>query len=178
MANLPLAFAEMLGGGIILLAGMSGDTIGNIVRGQFTIQPLVSGGSTATSGAASVGTGVTGTTSAGSTGDPGGISGTVEGDITQSDVASIAKSHGWGLSEIGAWLKVINLESNGTINDTNSTSGAYGIAQFIDGPSEYAQYGGNATSVTGELTAMANYIEQRYGTPSAALSFHLANGYY
>ena len=104
--------------------------------------------------------------------------GTVVGDVTYADLQAIGKLHGWSTAEIQAWAQIIPLESNGTITDTNSSSGAYGIAQFINGPSEYATYGGNSTSVMGQLTSMANYIAQRYGTPAAALSFHLANNWY
>jgi len=73
---------------------------------------------------------------------------------------------------VQAWAGLIPLESNGTITDTNSSSGAYGIAQGITGPSWYAAHGGNATTVMGQLTAMANYIASRYGTPAKAFWFH------
>jgi hypothetical protein len=33
---------------------------------------------------------------------------------------------------------------------------------------KYAQYGGNASTVGGQLLGMAGYIAQTYGTPSAA----------
>lgn len=180
VANLPLAFAEMIGGGIILLAGISGESIGNVVRGQFTIQPLVTGGSTATSGAAPSATTVTGTTDASGGGSTSGISGTtslIPSNVI-SEVHSVAASHGWGPSEIAAWLQVILRESGGSLTAQNPTSNAYGIAQFINGPSEYATYGGDSTTVSGQITAMANYIEQRYGSPSAALNMENTNGYY
>lgn len=103
---------------------------------------------------------------------------TVIGDVTTNQLSSISAAKGWGASEISAWAQLIPLESNGTINDVNPSSGAAGIAQFINGFSEYFKYGGNPGTVVGQLTAMANYIEQRYGTPSAALAFHLAHGWY
>lgn len=102
----------------------------------------------------------------------------VDGNITLGELTQIGEQHGWSGQQINDWVSLCKSESNGTINDTNQSSGAYGIAQFIEGPSEYAQYGGNATSVTGELTAMANYIADRYGNPSAAWSFHLAHNWY
>lgn len=40
MANLPLAFGEMLVGAIILDAGIKGDTIANVVQGKATQHPL------------------------------------------------------------------------------------------------------------------------------------------
>ena len=103
---------------------------------------------------------------------------TVVGGITMGELTQIGKLHGWTGQQIADWASVCRSESNGTVTDTNPSSGAYGIAQFIDGPSEYAQYGGNANTVAGQLVAMANYIAQRYGNPSAAWSWHLAHNWY
>lgn len=87
----------------------------------------------------------------------------------QAEVEKLSSEHGWGEADVQDWLNVIGAEdSTGNLTIQNPSSGAYGIAQFIDGPSEYAQYGGNADSLSGELTAMANYIQQRYETPVAA----------
>src|ERR1700746_1016957 len=47
MANLPLAFAEVLVGAIVLDAGVKGDSIANVIRGRATQHPLA-----ATSGGA------------------------------------------------------------------------------------------------------------------------------
>lgn len=117
-------------------------------------------------------------TSAATTPAPAPSGTSVVGDITSAEVASVAALHGWTGQQIADWVSVIKSESNGTLSDTNSSSGAYGIAQFINGPSEYAQYGGSATSIVGQLTAMANYIAQRYGNPSNAWAFHQAHNYY
>lgn len=91
---------------------------------------------------------------------------------------SIAQSMGWDANQVAAWQGVITRESGGSLTARNPSSGAYGIAQFINGPGEYARYGGNATTVPGQLTAMANYIRQRYGTPAAALAHENAAGWY
>lgn len=40
MPNLPLAFGEIVAGGIILLAGISGKSIGEVMTGQFTVTPF------------------------------------------------------------------------------------------------------------------------------------------
>jgi hypothetical protein len=66
MANLPLSFAELLVGAILLDAAIKGDSIGNVINGVATSHPLVGSGSsssgTDTSGAAgSVGTVAPGT---------------------------------------------------------------------------------------------------------------------
>ncbi len=74
-------------------------------------------------------------------------------------------------TELGSWTTCnesgVFLTGN-SLTATNPSSGAYGLAQFINGPSEYAQYGGNSTTAVGQITAMLNYIEQRYGNPAAA----------
>jgi hypothetical protein len=103
---------------------------------------------------------------------------TVVGLVTWADINLIGAAHGWTQAQISDWASVIKSESNGTLTDTNPSSGAYGIAQFINGPGEYAQYGGDSHTLTGQLTAMANYIAQRYGNPSAAWSFHVAHNWY
>jgi len=107
------------------------------------------------------------------------------GASTQATVNSIAATHGWDASEVTAWLAVIADEDNmlftnvaAGLTNTNPSSGAYGFAQFIQGPSEYAQYGGSSSTLEGQLTAMANYIAQRYGTPSAALAHENASHWY
>jgi len=177
MANLVLAFGELLAGGVLLDAAIKGESIPNIISGAAgTASASTTSTSTTTSGATSnaTGSGVprgSTLTSASTTPAPAGGS-TVVGDVTYGDLQAIAKAHGWTTAQVEAWAKLIPLESNGTISDTNTSSGAYGIAQFINGPSEYATYGGTSTSVMGQLTAMANYIAQRYGNPAKALWFH------
>jgi hypothetical protein len=86
---------------------------------------------------------------------------------------------GWNASQVAAWAGVENREdASGSLTAKNPTSNAYGLAQFINGPGEYAQYGGNATTAAGQLTAMANYIKQRYVTPQAALAHEQQYGWY
>lgn len=91
----------------------------------------------------------------------------------------IAARFGWGASEISAWRGVENIEDPAySLTAQNPTSPAYGLAQGITGPSWYYGEGGNPNTIVGQLTAMANYIHGRYGTPSAALAFEHANNYY
>jgi hypothetical protein len=90
-------------------------------------------------------------------------------------IGSLARQHGWSSSMVQDWLSVIGAEDGSwSLTATNPTSGAYGIAQFINGPSEYYTYGGNPNSLSGQLTAMANYIAQRYGNPAAAWAHEVA----
>lgn len=106
--------------------------------------------------------------------------GAVSGSVSSltPTLTALAAQKGWNATQVQAWKQVINRESGGSLTAQNPTSSAYGIAQFINGPSEYAQYGGNSTTVAGQLTAMANYIKQRYGTPAAAWAHELSAGWY
>jgi hypothetical protein len=91
---------------------------------------------------------------------------------------AMAAARGW----TGAlWddLNAVEMDEAGwNLNAQNPTSDAYGIAQFIDGPSEYAQYGGNAGTAAGQVTAFLNYVAQRYGTPAGALAHEEAYHWY
>jgi SLT domain-containing protein len=60
----------------------------------------------------------------------------------------------------------------------NPSSGAYGIAQFINGPGEYAQYGGSSGSASGQIAGFLDYIIQRYGNPEAAWAHEQAFHWY
>jgi hypothetical protein len=76
----------------------------------------------------------------------------------QALMQQMAAARGW---VAGLWndLNAVEMAEAGyNLNAVNPTSGAYGIAQFINGASEYAQYGGNATTMAGQITAMLNYI--------------------
>jgi len=168
MANQPLGFAEIFAGGILLIAGVSGDSIGSVVKGTFTWPPKPFGasgiGAQASKAAAS---NTTTSSNATSPADAGAI------------MSQIAQSKGWSASQLQDWKNVIGAEdASYSLTAKNPTSTAYGIAQFINGPDEYYTWGGDPGTVQGQLTAMANYISNRYGDPSSAWSFHLANGYY
>jgi hypothetical protein len=165
MANQPLGFAEIFAGGILLIAGISGDSIGNVVKGTFQWPPKPWG--TSGIGAQAQAQATSGSSNSSSPADAGKI------------MSDIATSKGWTSAQLQDWKNVIGAEdASYSLTAKNPTSTAYGIAQFINGPSEYYTWGGDPGTVQGQLTAMANYISSRYGDPSSAWSFHLANGYY
>ena len=102
---------------------------------------------------------------------------------------------GWDSQEIKDWAGVIAAESGGNPAATNSSStAAYGIGQFFApapnnqvlpraqqiaaNKEKYRTYGGNPNTVIGQLTAMANYIKDRYGTPAKALAHENTAGNY
>jgi hypothetical protein len=90
----------------------------------------------------------------------------------------MAAAKGWTGAQWAALNNVEMAEAGWNLNAKNPTSAAYGIAQFINGPGEYAQYGGNSTTAAGQITAFLNYVEQRYGTPEAAWAHEQQFGWY
>lgn len=109
---------------------------------------------------------------------PGGLGagGNING-TAQKVARTLLARHGWG-SQWGAFNSLETQEAGWNLHAQNPGSGAYGMAQFIKGASEYAQYGGNASTITGQLTAMMNYIGQRYGNPDAAWAHEQSAGWY
>jgi hypothetical protein len=173
--NQALAFGLLLAGGVTLEAGLTGKGLGAVLQGKAGAIPRagstlsVAGAGSAIATAAPTAAQVNAAT---------GATGNVVGEVTSGDLSALATQHGWDASQIADWVKVITRESGGNPTATNPSSGAYGIAQGIDGPSWYAAHGGDATTVTGQLTAMANYISQRYGTPAAAWAHEQSAGWY
>jgi phage-related protein len=101
---------------------------------------------------------------------------TGSGATVQALMQSMAASVGWTGAEWAALNNVEIAEAGYNLAAVNPSSGAYGLAQFIQGASEYASYGGNSSTAAGQITGMLNYIKQRYGDPEAAWaheqSFH------
>jgi hypothetical protein len=96
---------------------------------------------------------------AASTGGKGGISSSgVSNSSAEAALESAAAKMGWTGAEWTALYDVEMREAGFSLTAQNPSSGAYGMAQFINGPSEYAQYGGNSTTAAGQATAMVNYI--------------------
>jgi SLT domain-containing protein len=106
-----------------------------------------------------------------------GSSNAVAGGNLQQIAQRLLLQYGWS-GQWPAFNALENREAGWLLNARNASSGAYGLAQFIDGPGEYAQYGGDATTGLGQLTAMMNYIHQRYGSPNAAWGHETAFGWY
>jgi hypothetical protein len=111
---------------------------------------------------------------AGSAGAVGGAAGAV-----QALVRSMAAARGW----TGALWNDLNAvemrEAGWNLNARNPTSGAYGIAQGISGPSWYYQWpGGNPGTAVGQGTGFLDYIAQRYGSPAGAWAHEQAYNWY
>lgn len=98
---------------------------------------------------------------------------------TEALAQQMALKWGWSGS---AWQAIKNVEGREDASwslTARNPSGAYGIAQFINGPSEYYQYGGNPNTAAGQITGFYNYIKQRYhNSPAAAWAHELADNWY
>jgi hypothetical protein len=93
-------------------------------------------------------------------------------------VRSVASKYGWGEgNEWNALSQLIQKESSWNPNAQNPTSTAYGLFQFLNGT--WAGVNATKTSDPGlQTVAGLRYIQGRYGSPSQALAFHLANNWY
>ncbi|MBB1046465.1 phage tail tape measure protein [Dietzia cercidiphylli] len=87
-----------------------------------------------------------------------------------------AEMVGWTGGEWAALKELWTRESGWNNNAQNPTSTAYGIAQFLD--STWAPYGPKTSDPAKQIEYGIRYIQQRYGTPSAAVAFHDANNWY
>ena len=91
---------------------------------------------------------------------------------------SILGNYGWGPGEMTALNTLWEKESNWRTTAMNASSGAYGIVQSLPA-SKMATVGPDwETNYQTQIKWGLNYIKERYGSPSAALSFHLANNWY
>lgn len=109
-----------------------------------------------------------------------------KGVAGRAQIQKAAARYGWGKgSNWNSLLQIIAHESGGNPNATNSSSGAYGIAQALGhggsntagcGRNEYGGYGlspeqakqANCGNAWYQLIWMMNYIKQAYGSPDKA----------
>lgn len=158
MANLPLAFAELLGGGVLLTAGLTGHTIQDVFSGKVTPgTPASSSGG--------------GSSAPAPTGE--------QGNVSRGDLTFTGAGFGWATDQLDDWWRLIGRESGGRADAVNPSSGAFGIGQFLGATkTAYAKYGATSTDPLEQLNAMAVYIHNRYGTPSAAWAHEQEHGWY
>lgn len=86
---------------------------------------------------------------------------------------NMANQWGWSGAEWNALYRLIMKESGFNPNAANPTSSARGLFQkmtSLHGPLE--------NTLEGQILWGFNYIKRRYGSPSAALAFHLRNNWY
>lgn len=118
-------------------------------------------------------------TASASGGGGGGINASgVTNSSAEAALKAAAAKAGWTGAQWQALYEVEMREAGFSLTATNKSSGAYGMAQFINGAGEYADYGGNSSTAAGQAVAMVNYIKQRYGTPAAAEAHEQTYGWY
>jgi hypothetical protein len=108
--------------------------------------------------------------------------GTGGGSTPSNSVAALAKQmaakRGW-TGQLWTDLNYVEMREAGwNLKAKNPSSDAYGIAQFINGPSEYFAYGGNPNTAQGQVTAFENYVQQRYHGPAGAAAHERAFNWY
>jgi hypothetical protein len=96
----------------------------------------------------------------------------------QAYAASQLAKFGWGQDQMQALITLWNRESDWTTTATNSSSGAYGIAQAL--PASKMDSAGDdwQTNYRTQIDWGLGYIKDRYGSPSNALAFHYAHNWY
>ncbi len=96
----------------------------------------------------------------------------------QAYAASLLSSFGWGPGEMDSLRILWTRESNWTTTATNVSSGAYGIVQSLPGTKMATEGADWQTNFRTQIRWGLKYIQERYGSPSAALAFHYANNWY
>ncbi len=91
---------------------------------------------------------------------------------------SILGDYGWSAAEMTALNTLWEKESNWKTTATNASSGAYGIVQSLPAGKMASAGADWQTNYQTQIKWGLNYIKERYGSPSAALGFHLANNWY
>ncbi|MEU2338330.1 transglycosylase SLT domain-containing protein [Streptomyces sp. NPDC013172] len=81
-------------------------------------------------------------------------------------------------AQFDAFSKIVSHESGWNPSATNSSSGAYGLVQALPG-SKMASAGSDwKTNPATQIKWGLDYMNSRYGSPTAAWSFWQANGWY
>ncbi|MEU2419553.1 transglycosylase SLT domain-containing protein [Streptomyces sp. NPDC007851] len=81
-------------------------------------------------------------------------------------------------AQFNAFSKIVSHESGWNPSATNSSSGAYGLVQALPA-SKMASAGSDwKTNPATQIKWGLDYMNSRYGSPTAAWSFWQANGWY
>jgi len=107
----------------------------------------------------------------------------ISGDSSPKGIGQrLAAGFGWTGSEWNA-LETLWMKESGWRNTAkNPSSGAYGIPQALPHTkmprAAWPEDAGGSSDATTQIEWGLGYIKSRYGSPSAALSFHLRNNWY
>ncbi len=104
-------------------------------------------------------------------------------DPTLTDPHQIAQQiaanlFGWTGAEYACFDHIITVESNWSVTATNPSSGAYGLPQSLPASKMASEGSDWRTNPGTQLRWGLRYIQQTYGTPCNAWSFHLAHNAY
>ena len=81
-------------------------------------------------------------------------------------------------AQYNAFSNIVEHESGWNVTATNSSSGAYGLVQALPG-SKMASAGSDwKTNAKTQIKWGLDYMNSRYGSPTAAWAFWQANGWY
>ncbi|MEU6254064.1 transglycosylase SLT domain-containing protein [Streptomyces sp. NPDC047043] len=81
-------------------------------------------------------------------------------------------------AQYNAFSNIVEHESGWNVTATNASSGAYGLVQALPG-SKMATAGSDwKTNAKTQIKWGLDYMNSRYGSPSAAWAFWQANGWY
>jgi hypothetical protein len=95
-----------------------------------------------------------------------------------SSAQSIAHKMIPSAAQYNAFSKIVEHESGWNVTATNSSSGAYGLVQALPG-SKMASAGSDwKTNAATQIKWGLDYMNSRYGSPTAAWSFWQSNGWY
>ncbi|MGW7103786.1 aggregation-promoting factor C-terminal-like domain-containing protein [Streptomyces sp. NPDC054838] len=101
----------------------------------------------------------------------------VQGSYTVAQVKDIARQI-VPAGQFQCFSNIINEESTWNYRAVNSSSGAYGLVQALPG-SKMASAGADwRTNPATQIQWGLGYMNDRYGSPCSAWSFHQANGWY
>ncbi|WP_371676876.1 transglycosylase SLT domain-containing protein [Streptomyces sp. NBC_01276] len=101
----------------------------------------------------------------------------LQGSYTVSQVKAIAQQL-VPSGQYQCFSNIINEESTWNYQAVNSSSGAYGLVQALPG-SKMASAGSDwRTNPATQIKWGLGYMNERYGSPCSAWSFHQANGWY
>ncbi len=94
----------------------------------------------------------------------------------------LAAAYGWTGSQWNDLVTLWNKESNWRNRAKNPSSGAYGIPQALPHTkmpkAAWPESAGGTSDARAQIEWGLAYIKNRYGSPSAALAFHLQNNWY
>ncbi|MER7640747.1 MULTISPECIES: transglycosylase SLT domain-containing protein [unclassified Streptomyces] len=81
-------------------------------------------------------------------------------------------------AQYNAFSKIVEHESGWNVTATNSSSGAYGLVQALPGSKMSSAGSDWKTNAATQIKWGLDYMNSRYGSPTAAWSFWQSNGWY